>query len=150
MSAVAAGNPGRGRRRRLSKSSHGTLHELNITPLLDLVMVLLVIFMITTPQLSNDLDMNLPSAQPPKNKPKEKPKFHYVDVDLQGNFKLNGQLVAEKDLPAMFAALKKSEPDPSVVIRGADNVDYKFVVKVIDELQQAEISKVGLATVAAQ
>jgi len=112
--------------------------------------VLLVIFMITTPQLSNDLDMNLPSAQPPKNKPKEKPKFHYVDVDLQGNFKLNGQLVAEKDLPAMFAALKKSEPDPSVVIRGADNVDYKFVVKVIDELQQAEISKVGLATVAAQ
>ena len=146
----AAANPGRGGRRRLSRSSHGTLHELNITPLLDLVMVLLVIFMITTPQLSNDLDMNLPSAKPQQNKPKEKPKLHYVDVDAQGAIKLNGQAITAKEMPDMFAALKKAEPDPSVVIRGADDVNYQFVITVIDKLQQADINKVGLATVAAQ
>ena len=126
------------------------MHELNITPLLDLVMVLLVIFMITTPSLSNDLDMNLPSANAQKNKPKEKPKLHYVDVDSAGNFKLNGQAITAAEMPAMFEALKKAEPDPSVVIRGADEVNYQFVVTVIDKLQMADINKVGLATVAAQ
>ena len=150
MSDAASGGQVHGRRRRLSKSGHGTMHELNITPLLDLVMVLLVIFMITTPSLSNDLDMNLPSANAQKNKPKEKPKLHYVDVDSAGNFKLNGQAITAAEMPAMFEALKKAEPDPSVVIRGADEVNYQFVVTVIDKLQMADINKVGLATVAAQ
>jgi len=51
--------------RKVSKGHHSSLNELNITPLLDLAFVLLVIFIITTPQLSNDLEMNLPS--PKKN-----------------------------------------------------------------------------------
>ena len=49
--------------KKVSKGHHSSLNELNITPLLDLAFVLLVIFIITTPQLSNDLEMNLPSPQ---------------------------------------------------------------------------------------
>ena len=133
-------------RRKLSKSGNATMHELNITPLMDLVMVLLVIFMITTPQLSNDLDLNLPSGKAPAQKPKEKPKLHYVDVDSSGGLKLNLQVVTLAELPKLFAALKEAEPDPSVVVRGADNVNYQHIVGVIDLLQQADITKVGLAT----
>ena len=51
--------------KRIRRESHGSLNELNITPLLDLVFVLLVIFIITTPQLTNSLEINLPSGKPP-------------------------------------------------------------------------------------
>ncbi len=57
--------------------------ELNITPLLDLVFVLLVIFIITTPQLMNNLELNLPSGKPPPKKPHE-PKVHHIDLSAQG------------------------------------------------------------------
>lgn len=57
--------------KKVSKSHHSSLNELNITPLLDLAFVLLVIFIITTPQLSNDLEMNLPS--PKKERPPGRP-----------------------------------------------------------------------------
>ena len=133
-------------RRRLSKSSNATMHELNITPLMDLVMVLLVIFMITTPQLSNDLDLSLPTGKAPAQRPAEKPKLHYVDVDAAGGLLLNRQPVTLAELPKLFAALKQAESDPSVVVRGADDVNYQFIVGVIDQLQQADITKVGLAT----
>ncbi len=60
-----------------ARAHHGVLlNELNITPLLDLVFVLLVIFIITTPQMMNNLEMTLPSSKPPAPKPDErKPKF---------------------------------------------------------------------------
>ena len=144
MSAPAASS-NRGRRR-LSKSSNATMNELNITPLMDRVMVLLVIFMITTPQLSNDLDLSLPTGKAPAQRPAEKPKLHYVDVDPQGGLLLNRQAVKLVELPKLFAALKQAETDPSVVVRGADEVDYRHIVGVIDLLQQADITKVGLAT----
>ncbi len=143
----ASSSPSRGRRK-LSQSGHGTMNELNITPLMDLVMVLLVIFMITTPQLSNDLEMNLPSGKAPATRPKERPKVNYVDVDPKGGLKLNNQDVVLKELPQLFKVLKESEADPSVVVRGADEVNYQHVISVIDLLQQADINKVGLATAA--
>jgi biopolymer transport protein ExbD len=144
MSDVNSHRPNR--RQKLSKSKHGTLHELNITPLLDLVMVLLIIFMITTPQLSNDLDLNLPSGKAKPSTPKEKPKINYVDIDSSGGLELNKQPVVLKELPALFDSLKKVNPEPSVVIRGADDVNYQYVISVIDILQQSDITKVGLAT----
>ena len=128
------------------KNSMHTLNELNVTPLLDLAFVLLLIFMITTPQLSNDLDLSLPTGKAPAQRPAEKPKLHYVDVDPQGGLLLNRQAVKLVELPKLFAALKQAETDPSVVVRGADEVDYRHIVGVIDLLQQADITKVGLAT----
>ena len=60
--------------KKTTKRGHSTMHELNITPLLDLVFVLLVIFIITTPQLVNNLEINLPSGKPPPADNKPKPK----------------------------------------------------------------------------
>ena len=133
-------------RRKLSSSRHGTMHELNITPLLDLVMVLLVIFMITTPQLANDLDLNLPSGKAKPPPPGQKPKVNYVDVDVGGMMQLNRQPVTLAELPQRFTELKQAEAEPSVVVRAGDDVPYQHVVSIIDLLQQADITKVGLAT----
>lgn len=131
--------------KKVSKGHHGSLNELNITPLLDLAFVLLVIFIITTPQLSNDLEMNLPS--PKKEKPPSPPpKINKINVETSGRIMLNDQAIELPALKQTLVALKTGDPDTTVVVRGAADVDYQRVISVLDALQQADITKIGLAT----
>ena len=135
--------------KKFSKGQHSSLNELNITPLLDLAFVLLVLFIITTPQMSNDLEMNLPS--PKKNTPPATPpKITRIMVDVTGRILLNDQAIELAALKPALIAMKTSDPETSVVVRGAGDVDYQRVVGVLDALQQADITKVGLATETAQ
>jgi biopolymer transport protein ExbD len=131
--------------KKTSRSQHSSLNELNITPLLDLVFVLLVIFIITTPQMMNNLEMNLPSPKPPPPQ-KEKPRINRIVVDEQGRTFLNDQAVTVAQLKTDLQQLKSETPDLSVVVKGADNVDYQNMISVLDVLQQLDITKVGLAT----
>ena len=135
--------------KKFSKGHHSSLNELNITPLLDLAFVLLVIFIITTPQLSNDLEMNLPSPKSKTPPPDKRPKIHRIVVDVEGRITFNDKVMQLPELKPMLVALKASDPEASVVVRGAAEVDYQKVVGVLDALQQADITKVGLATEAA-
>jgi biopolymer transport protein ExbD len=131
--------------KKTSRSQHSSLNELNITPLLDLVFVLLVIFIITTPQMMNNLEMNLPSPKPPPPQ-KDKPKINRIVVDEKGRTFLDDQSVTVAQLKTDLQQLKADNPDLSVVVKGADNVDYQNMINVLDVLQQLDISKVGLAT----
>jgi biopolymer transport protein ExbD len=131
--------------KKFSKGHHGSLNELNITPLLDLAFVLLVIFIITTPQLSNDLEMNLPSPKK-NNTPAPPPKVNRIMVDAAGKITLNDRVMELPDLKQTLVAMKTSDPETTVVVRGSADVDYQRVVGVLDVLQQADITKVGLAT----
>jgi biopolymer transport protein ExbD len=124
------------------------MNELNITPLLDLVFVLLVIFIITTPQMINSLEMSLPSSQkpPPPDPNKPKPKINRIVVDAKGAVFLNNEFVPDSSLMMKFNGLLADDPDPKVVVKGSDDVEYQGMIKVLDALQQLNISKVGLAT----
>ena len=131
--------------KKISKAHHSSLTELNITPLLDLAFVLLVIFIITTPQLSNDLEMNLPT--PKKEKPPTPPpKVNRIFVEASGRILLNEQPVELAALKQALLSMKAADPETSVVVRGAAEVDYQGVISVLDLLQRADITKVGLAT----
>ena len=131
--------------KKCSHSTHHALAELNITPLLDLAFVLLVIFIITTPQMMNNLEMNLPSGKnPPKNK--DKPKVNNITVNPNGDTFLNNEYVTMKDLRTKLEDIKAADPDPSVVIKGSDEVDYQHMVNVLDILQQLDSTKIGLMT----
>jgi biopolymer transport protein ExbD len=130
--------------KKISKGHHSSLNELNITPLLDLAFVLLVIFIITTPQLSNDLEMNLPTPQ--KDKPPVPPKINRIVVDASGKITLNDQAMELPQLKTTLVAMKNADHETSVVVKGAADVDYQRVIGVLDALQQADITKVGLAT----
>jgi biopolymer transport protein ExbD len=136
------------RLKKTTKRGHGTMHELNITPLLDLVFVLLVIFIITTPQMMNNLEMTLPSSKPPPPS-KEKPKINKINVAADGQITLNDQNVTVPELKTSLQTLKTADPDLKVVVKGADATDYQNMVSVLDTLQQLDITKVGLATEAA-
>lgn len=133
--------------KKTSRSHHGTLNELNITPLLDLAFVLLVIFIITTPQLVNHLEMVLPSGQPPP--PRQDlppPEIQRIAVKASGEVTLNDQRVDLAALKSTLAARKNANPEMAVVVSGHDEVDYQSMVGVLDVLQQLDITKVGLAT----
>jgi biopolymer transport protein ExbD len=131
--------------KKTSRRAHGTLTELNITPLLDLVFVLLVIFIITTPQMMNNLEMTLPSGKPPP-KTNQKPKINRISVDANGQTFLNGQAVTIPTLKEELQELKDNDPKLSVVVKGAADVNYQSMINVLDVLQQLDITKVGLAT----
>ncbi len=131
--------------KKFSKGHHGSLNELNITPLLDLAFVLLVIFIITTPQLSNDLEMNLPSPKK-TNTPQPPAKLNHIVVDSAGRITFNGEPIQLAGLKQTLVTMRAGDPDTAVVVKGAAGVEYQRVISVLDLLQQANITKVGLAT----
>jgi len=130
--------------RKCSKSVHSSLTELNITPLLDLAFVLLVIFIITTTPIVNDLDLKLPTAS--KKQKDSPPKANYVTVDAAGAIHLNKQPVTLDGLLQELVQLRVADPDLSVIVRGDSKTKYRHIVTVMDALQQANVVKVDLAT----
>jgi len=130
--------------KKCSKSHHHALAELNITPLLDLAFVLLVIFIITTTPLVNDLSVDLPSAAKRLKDPKSK--VNYVTVESNGRMYLNKDVVDFPELQEKLVALRLEDPDLNVVIRGSGHTKYQHIVHVMDVLQQANVGKVNLAT----
>ena len=130
--------------KKFSRSSHHAMAELNITPLLDLAFVLLVIFIITTTPVVNDLDLELPKAG---NRPKDPPKkVNYVTIDTAGKIFLTK---LEVDLPSLqteMIELRKKDPDLNVTLRGDSKAKYERIVEVMDILQLCNIAKVNLAT----
>ncbi len=131
-------------RKKFSKSQHHALAELNITPLLDLAFVLLVIFIITTTPIVNDLDLNLPTASKRDKDPPRK--ANYVTVDSGGKLFLNKKEVDTAELLAELVQLRTADPDLSVIVRGDAKTKYHQIVAVLDALQQANVLKVDLAT----
>ncbi|HEV2211151.1 MAG TPA: biopolymer transporter ExbD [Verrucomicrobiae bacterium] len=130
--------------KKCSQSHHHALAELNITPLLDLAFVLLVIFIITTTPIVNDLNVDLPAAA---KRPKDpKPKINYVTVENSGQMYLNRDPVDLASLQEKVVAMRLDNPDLNIVIRGSAKTKYKNIVNVMDMLQQANVGKVNLAT----
>jgi biopolymer transport protein ExbD len=130
--------------KKCSKSSHTALSELNITPLLDLAFVLLVIFVLTTSPVTNDMPLNLPKAATRPKQPAAK--VHFVTVDAAGKFFLNR---GEVDLQALYdkvVDLRTDDPDLNIVLRGDAKAPYKQVRAALDTLQQCNVAKVRLAT----
>ena len=131
--------------KKVSKGHHGSLNELNITPLLDLAFVLLVIFIITTPQLSNDLEMSLPSAKK-TNLPPKLPTIARITVDVRGKITMDEKPFELPALKQTLTGMYAKDAETAVVVKGAADTDYQYVVGVLDVVQQVGITKVGLAT----
>src|ERR1051325_4902477 len=104
--------------KKCSHSSHHALAELNITPLLDLAFVLLVIFIITTTPMVNDLAVDLPSAAKRPKVPK--PRVHYVTVESSGTLYLDRQQIEMASLQDSVIALRGDDPEINIVIRGSE------------------------------
>jgi biopolymer transport protein ExbD len=132
-------------RRYSQRQSLSTLSEINITPLLDLAFVLLIIFMITTPLLESSMNLVIPSSGA-KNPPINRSQIQTVSIDRADTIRFNNQLVDLRTLTAQLADLKAANPDLAIVIRPDRDLPVQKLIGLMDALQRAGITKVGIAT----
>jgi biopolymer transport protein ExbD len=132
-------------RRYSQRTTLSTLSEINITPLLDLAFVLLIIFIITTPLLENSVNLSIPSSNA-TNAEVDPAKVQTVSIDRNAAIKFNDELVDTETLAARLTSAKLANPDVAVVIRPDRELPVQQLVRLMDILQRAQISKVGIAT----
>jgi biopolymer transport protein ExbD len=132
-------------RRYSQRHSLSTLSEINITPLLDLAFVLLIIFMITTPLLENSVNLVIPSSGA-SNAPVNPAQVQTISIDRQERIRFNNELVDAQMLLTRLTELKRTNPDAAVVIRPDRELPVQKLIALMDTLQRAQITKVGVAT----
>jgi biopolymer transport protein ExbD len=132
-------------RRYSQRQSLSTLSEINITPLLDLAFVLLIIFMITTPLLESSVNLVIPSSDT-KNPPINRSHVQTVLVDRTDTIRFNNQVLNQETLTTQLVQLKQINPDIAIVIRPDRDLPVQKLIGVMDALQRAGITKVGIAT----
>ena len=132
-------------RRYSQRTGLTTLSEINITPLLDLAFVLLIIFMITTPLLENSVNLVIPSSGA-ANAPVNPAEVQTISIDRTEAIRLNNEAIDPDALTARLVELKRANPDVAVVIRPDRELPVQKLVGLMDALQRAQITKVGIAT----
>jgi biopolymer transport protein ExbD len=133
--------------KKCSQSAHHTLTELNITPLLDLAFVLLVIFILTTTPLANDIELQL--AQATKHQKDPPRSATYITVKKEGDVYLNKAKLDISELQAQLLTMRYDDTNVSVIVRGDAKAKYAQIRSVLDICQQVNVLKVDLATEAA-
>ena len=132
-------------RRYSQRNSLTTLSEINVTPLLDLAFVLLIIFMITTPLLENSMNLVIPSSGA-TNPPVSSSRVQTVSIDRGETIRFNNQVVNSETLTTQLIQLKQANPDVAIVIRPDRELPVQKLISLMDTLQRARITKVGIAT----
>ena len=128
-----------------NRSNFSTLSEINVTPLLDLAFVLLIIFMITTPLLENSVNLVIPSSSA-ANAPISKAQVQTISIDRDETIRMNNEIVDADSLAPRLLELKRANPDVAIVIRPDRELPVQKLVTLMDSLQRAQITKVGIAT----
>ena len=125
-------------------STDEVMNEINMTPLVDVMLVLLIIFIITVPVMKHAVHIDLPSA---KNQPLEtRPETIRLSVDAKGDYYLNQDMIEDKDLLDMLKVESTKIPQPELHIRGDKNVKYERVAQAMAAAQQAGLRKIGFIT----
>ena len=120
------------------------MSEINMTPLVDVMLVLLIIFIITIPVMKHSVNVDLPVAA---NQPQViLPQTIRLSVDAQGQYYWNEALVSESALPGLLQAEAAREPQPELHIRGDKAVRYERVAQVMAAAQRAGLRKIGFVT----
>jgi len=123
----------------------GVKSDINVTPLVDVMLVLLIIVMIIAPMLQKGVQVNLPLATNTTDKPDTADQTT-VFVDSQGQFFVGTIKTAEGDVPARLKALIENKSDKTVYLKGDTDARYGSIMKMMDALRAAQIDNVGLIT----
>ncbi len=117
------------------------MSEINVTPFVDVMLVLLIIFMVTAPLMRQGLDVNLPEA-----KGKALPEEQRIDITItkQGAIELDGSTVTIEQLGRKLQAMKAGQPN--VFLRADKDVSYGVVAEVMGEIKSAGLERLGMVT----
>ena len=135
---MAMNLPSRGGRRR------APMAEINVTPLVDVMLVLLIIFMVTAPLLTAGVPVNLPDSRAKPLAQDQKPVE--VSLDRAGKLYVDKDEVTEAALSARLAALAARAEPPQIYLRADRGLDYGRVMRVMGELNRAGLNRVSMLT----
>jgi biopolymer transport protein ExbD len=127
-----------------SADDDGVMNEINMTPLVDVMLVLLIIFIVTIPVMKHSVNIDLPRAT---NQPQDaKPQTLRLSVDGQGTYYLNDEATDDTTLTQRFAQAATQEPQPELHIRGDKSVRYERVAQAMAAAQRSGLKKIGFIT----
>ncbi|MEL0156629.1 protein TolR [Sphingopyxis sp.] len=150
--AMTGPSGGVGGRRRGRGGRRAPMSEINVTPLVDVMLVLLIIFMITAPLLASAVPINLPES---RAKPIETEEQEPVQLSINADDTLyiGDQVVPEAELPARLDAIARETKDGDkprqIMLRADKGLDYGRVMRVMGELNRAGLSRIALVTTGA-
>jgi biopolymer transport protein ExbD len=132
-----------------SGGGNGPMADINVTPLVDVMLVLLIIFMITAPMLSHKIKIDLPQPAPtPPIPPPPPPDPIRLSVQANGTLFWNDEPITEEALRAQLAVVgvKPVEQQPELDIRADKNTKYQMVATVMADAKNANVSKIGFVS----
>ena len=124
--------------------SDEVMNEINMTPMVDIMLVLLIIFIITVPVMKHSVNIDLPRAS--NEAQNIKPETIRLSVDAQGAYFIDDAQISDADLPARLTVAAALNPQPDLHIRGDKNVRYERVAQAMAAAQQAGLRKIGFIT----
>ncbi len=130
----------------LGKVSHAALNaDINVTPLVDVCLVLLIIFMVVTPMLQKGIPVNLPVTEDPDKTP-DTEKQLIISVKSDGSVYVGPNVVRKDQVEAMLKDLQERTPDREVAVKGDRQVKYGDVIDVLKACRDVGFNDVGLVT----
>ncbi len=144
MGAGGARAGGYQRRNSRRRSNHGTMSDINVTPLVDVMLVLLIVFMVAAPLMTTGVPIELPKTQAKQLATPSEP----LTISVQADRKvfIDKTEIALGDLAAKLQALAKNGKDEQLMVRGDTNVPYGAIMEVMGVLNSAGFSKISLVT----
>ena len=127
-----------------SSPQGGSISQINVTPLVDVMLVLLVIFMVTAPIIQQGVQVNLPQAKAGAIAGSEE--LLVVTIAKSGKIYLNDNEMTLADLGKKLEAIKKLQADKQVYLRADQDVRYGIVMRTIAQIKQAGIERLGMVT----
>ncbi len=125
-------------------STPTTLAEINVTPLVDVMLVLLIVFMISAPLMQQGMQVDLPKAN--TGSLNQVPDQVVLVVKGSRDITLNGSAVAHGMLYERLKAISDVKPEVQVFVQADQNLSYGFIAQVVAEVKRAKIQRVGLVT----
>ena len=126
------------------KSGSQPMAEINMVPLIDVALVLLVIFIVTAPLLTHAVKLDLPKAT--SNADIQKPEKVEFAIDAQGALFWNGERLSREDAQARFAEAGQKRPQPEIYLRADQNAPYRYVAEMLADASKAGLSKVAFVS----
>lgn len=127
-----------------SKTTKMVMSEINVTPFVDVMLVLLIIFMVTAPMMQQGIDVNLPKTASSGVSLNENP--FVIVISVGGKIKISEIEVSMKDLKEKLKAIFQSKKNKQVYIQADRKVDYGYVAEAMGEIRQAGILNISLIT----
>ena len=126
------------------KTTQQPMAEINMVPLIDVVLVLLVIFIVTAPLLTNAVKLDLPKASSAADV--QKPDKIEFAIDASGVFYWNGERTSREEAARRFLEEGAKQPQPEIYLRADQNVAYRFVAEMLADAARAGLGKVAFVS----